>query len=154
LISIGRELLPRARKVWLFAVFLGLALFSAQTAIFGGTESWWSQRQDLQTYDTVAGWVKEHVPPEAIILTERSDKYLWPAHTVLVPQGDDHYLQAGEELLEQGRIVYYARPSVSPIQLDYLQRNWQQYNLHLGPVLYDENEISIYPVELYSHDIE
>jgi hypothetical protein len=154
LISIGRELLPRARRAWLFAVFLGLALFSAQTAIFGGAESWWSQRQDLQTYDTVAGWVKEHVPPEAIILTERSDKYLWPAHTVLVPQGDDHYLQAGAELLEQGRIVYYARPSVSPIQLDYLQRNWQQYNLHLGPVLYDENEISIYPVELYSHDTE
>jgi hypothetical protein len=152
LLTFGREFLPRMRRLWLGLMFGALMLFTLQTAILHGEESWWSQRQDLYAYDQIAGRVTAEVPAEAIILTERADKYLWPAHTVLVPQGDDHYLQAAEELLEQGRMIYYVRPSLSAIQLDYLQTSWKQYNLHLGPMLFDQEGVAVYPVSILAKD--
>ncbi len=148
ILSIGRELLPRTRRLWLASVFIVLILFSAQTAVLRGEESWRKQRQDLLSYDRIASRIKQEVPSQAIILTERADKYLWPAYTVLVPQGDNHYLQAAEELLEQKRTIYYVRPSLNSEQLAALQTNWQQYNLRLGSLLFDQEGISVYPVNL------
>jgi len=148
ILTFSRQFFPRVRRLWLGAMFSALAVFTLQTAVLRGDESWWSQRQDLQVYDKMAMKISQELPAEAIILTERADKYLWPTHTVLVPQGDDNYLQAAAGLLQEKRTIYYVRPSLTATQLDYLQSNWQQYNLQLGPSVIDQDGISVFPVHL------
>ncbi len=129
-------------------VIVVLMLVSSGRVLYQPGEGVISLRQELCKYQSVGQQVVDTTEPEAIILTPRSDKLIWPYRRVITPSGDDGYLRAIPGILKEGVPVYYLHLPLSDQGRQELQSDWSQYGFTLGPEIWQNQSLALYRLQL------
>lgn len=69
-------------------VLVGMVAMNAQT-VFGGTDGFVSTRAALKTFEEKRAVILDHTEPDAIVIVDRADKYVFPYRQVIVPLRSD-----------------------------------------------------------------
>lgn len=131
--------------------FLGMSLlvFLWHTAITGSDESILAKQATLKGYSELAAWVVGNIPHDAVIVTDKSDKYVWPHRTVITSYQSDAALAALEKLVREDRypVFFMGReffPDIPGVDAERLS----SFGLSLAQPLHRQYGIAVYPLQL------
>ena len=98
---------PRKRKIF-FGVFAILfVLSSASDVLFSPQEGLLPLRQTLFADEAAAKIIFANTEPDAIIVVDRADKFLFPSRRVVVPLRSDATYAALPALIDQSPLYYF-----------------------------------------------
>ncbi len=121
-----------------------LILFSFYQVYFTKNDGWLAQSQYVRAYYQEWQMIKKIVPAKAVIISERSDKYLYPYYRVVVPQGDLPLWPRIKAIYDSVDIYYYSSSDVAQIMAT--KKIMAQSNLDLSEHIVISNNLSLYKV--------
>jgi len=135
----------------LIVIFL---ILNFQAAVWGKEEGLLTMKNNLVKDAELVESMFSHIEPEAIIISERFDKFLWPKYKVIIGNlSDKSHPQAYAELAEQGIPLYYYGFIFPPGDFAYLNsRKLAEVNLELEIIKLDEeSRIGLYKLQVTSN---
>lgn len=147
LIVLGIDfLLNKIKNKSIFSVLIVgiLILFSFYQVYFTKNDGWLAQSQYVRGYYQEWQMIKKIVPAKAVIISERSDKYLYPYYRVVVPQGDLPLWPRIKEIYGSVDIYYYSSSDVAQIMAT--KKIMAQSNLDLSEHVAISNNLNLYKV--------
>ncbi|MCB9802593.1 glycosyltransferase family 39 protein [Candidatus Nomurabacteria bacterium] len=107
----GILFLSRVKKwknfLTIFLVLL-LTIFSLRLAFFAPNDGLLKNKENIDLYYQQFAKVKQIIPADAVIITERSDKIFFPEFKVVVPQGDLPLWPRIASLMEEREVFYFS----------------------------------------------
>lgn len=150
LVVIGINYLTRSLKnkyFWQLAILLFLIVFSVNQVVFTKNDGLLAHGQYVQDYYRQWQAIKKIAPADSIIISERSDKYLYPYYRVVVPQGDLALWPRIKNIYGSVDIYYYT--SEKSEQLRQVEILMSKYKLQLSePVVINDNFV-LYKVSIH-----
>ncbi len=129
---------------WQALILVFLICFSLNQVIFTKNDGLLAQSQYVQGYYQEWQAIKKIAPAGSIIISERSDKYLYPYYRVVVPQGDLALWPRIKNIYGTVDIYYYT--STKGEQLEETKRIMVENNLQLSEIILVNNNLSLYKV--------
>lgn len=129
---------------WQTCIIVGLVLFSANQIIFTANDGWLASARYIYGYYKEYQNIKAVVPAESVIISERSDKYLYPYYRVVVPQGDLELWPRVKSIYGTIGIYYYASDSVE--QLAKVKSIMASSQLDLSAPILINGDLTLYQV--------
>lgn len=99
------------------AVIIGVLIIGNANAVYSGPDGLVSLTQSLRTGAKLRTEVANHTPVQAIIATEREDKFIWPTRQVMVRFMDPRVRAAAASLTARDWPVYYLSRTLTEDQL-------------------------------------
>ncbi len=132
--AIAARLAPRRQTVILVLVLFAVAAASGVTVFGAKDEGLLAMRDALIRDDAAAKEIVARTPPDAVVIVDRADKYVFPERSVIVPLRSDATYAALGALV--ARIpVYYFGLALPPADLAYLrQTTLAPQGLAISPV--------------------
>lgn len=87
--------------------FLGIVLFSISKVFIAGAEAFFYGRENWNIYERVLTEVRQEVPKDAIIISERSDKIFFPEYEVIDVSVDAENIWKRLSEVPASRPLYY-----------------------------------------------
>jgi hypothetical protein len=128
-------------------IFSFLILFSARQVIFTKNDGLLDHGQYVKKYHQEWQAIKKIAPAGSVIISERSDKYLYPYYRVVVPQGDLAVWPRIKNILGSVDIYYYS--SEKPEQLRQVEILMSNYKLQLSEPFIISDNFTLYKVSLH-----
>jgi hypothetical protein len=142
-------LVKNTQRILTMLFFIFAFIFLYLTVITGSPESILAKRDALRGYDMIATWVTEHTSSDAVILTAKGDKYLWPNRLVITSfTNTKAFAAAGHYRAIEGRSIYYSGVTMDEVKYAAFNERLRQEGLELGDAIYTFRDVSIYPLEL------
>lgn len=128
-------------------LIVGLVFFLYGSAFVGNREGILEKSVTLSGYDTIAGWVDENTPESSLIVTDKSDKYIWPNRLVMSPPTEEKDLAALAHFVSILHVpTYYMGLTVSESEYGLIKDRWNSQQLELGDLQFTHEDISVYPI--------
>lgn len=96
------------KNFWQIIIIITLSLFSWRQVIFTKNDGWIDQARYIKAYYQEWQNIQPLAPPGSVIISERSDKYLYPYYRVVVPQGDLELWPRIQNIYRAVDIYYYS----------------------------------------------
>jgi hypothetical protein len=132
---------------WQSCILIFLTLFSASQVIFTKNDGLLAHGQYVQEYYREWQAIKKIAPAGSVIISERSDKYLYPYYRVVVPQGDLAIWPRIKNIFGSVDIYYYS--SEKPEQLRQVEILMTKYKLQLSEPFIISDNFTLYKVSLH-----
>lgn len=133
---------------WQVVILGCLILFSVNQVVFTKHDGLLAHARYVQDYYRQWQAIKKIAPAGSIIISERSDKYLYPYYRVVVPQGDLALWPRIKNIYGSVDIYYYTSEKSEQLrQVEILMSN---YKLQLSEPLVINNNFVLYKVSLHS----
>ncbi len=123
-------------------------LFSYRVTMSGSPETILAKQKTLNTYDAVASWVRSELPQDAIIVAERSDKYVWPHRLVITSYESDAGRRALAHYLGRGTRLYFVGPTKDERKMAEINETWRPFRFALEEKIFTQADISVYRIVL------
>ncbi len=141
-----RKLAESHNTAKLFGVFpeiyLASALLLAPPLVFSGIDGLRAVRGQLTYMEQVKSDVLENSPKDAIIVTDREDKFFWPDRAVMVRFYDPAIGKAISGLLVKGFKVYYFTPRGDEEKMKKVESYMGEFNVSAESVKkYKDHEL-------------
>lgn len=128
-------------------IFSFLILFSAKQVIFTKNDGLLAHGQYVQAYYHEWQDIKKIAPAGSVIISERSDKYLYPYYRVVVPQGDLALWSRIKNIYGSVDIYYYSSETTEQLRL--VEISMSKYKLQLSEPSIINNNFTLYKVTLH-----
>ncbi|MDQ5971017.1 MAG: hypothetical protein QG603_794 [Patescibacteria group bacterium] len=132
---------------WQLAILLFLIIFSVNQVVFTKNDGLLAHAQYVQDYYREWQAIKKIAPAGSIIISERSDKYLYPYYRVVVPQGDLALWPRIKDIYGSVDIYYYT--SEKSEQLRQVEILMSKYKLQLSEPRTINDNFILYKVSLH-----
>ena len=136
---------PMAKPVVRVLIIAVLFVFSYNVTMIAGDGGILSQRTVLSHYDRFAGGVLQHTEENAIIVTARGDKYIWPHRDVITSFSDDAAV-AAVGYYAAHRPLYYVAQTATNDGLQSMNALWKGAGIAIGDRLFVDEELSLYAI--------
>lgn len=146
LITESVQFISKKRQVIALATcVIVFALLSLHQLTFGA-DGFIKTRIALATFQEKQTVVLAHTADSAIIITDRSDKFLFPQRQVIVPLRDDATYKAIPVLVESNPLYYFGitLPEVDRVFLEEVRFKEAGLKIRLITTIYDESLYEIY----------
>lgn len=121
-------------------------LFSYRVTMSGSPETILAKQKTLKTYDAVASWVRSDLPQDAIIVAEKSDKYIWPHRLVITSYESGASRRALAHYLGKGTRLYYVGPTKDERKKAEINETWRPFRFALEEKIFTQADISVYRI--------
>lgn len=111
-VQVGRRF-PRAT----FAIIIGLLLIGNTNVVYSGLDGLSNLTQSLRNGAMLRAEIIKTTSEQAIIITEREDKFIWPARQVMVRFDHPRVRQAAADLVARNWPVYYLSRTLTDGQI-------------------------------------
>lgn len=111
-----------------------------------GTDGFLATRKALASFQEKQSIVLMHTPNNAVIITDRSDKFIFPEREVIVPLRDEATYRAIPELVEMYPLYYFGitLPEVDRLFLEEVRFKETQLKVRLVTTIHDESLYEIH----------
>lgn len=95
---------------------------ASSLVVFGGEDGLWATHVHLQMFAQKKDFVLEHTEPNAIVIVDRADKFLFPDRRVVVPLRSPQTYAALPELARAAPLYYFGI-TLPPEDVEYFTQN-------------------------------
>lgn len=139
-------MIGRSQAKITFAIILGLLVIGNANAVYSGVDGITALTHSLRMGATLRDVVRANTAPQAVIITEREDKFIWPARQVMVRFDHPRVRQAAANFVAREWPVYYVARTLSSTQLQTMNEWLEPVQLRFA----DSKEIvdgyTLYPI--------
>lgn len=104
-----------------------------------------AKARTLRSYDSLAGYIRDHIPESAIVITDKSDKYIWPSRIVMRTPRDEKDFETVAFFLNQ-RNIYYVGLISDSMTNEFLEKQFKDGGFFISEPLHEHEGIGIYTV--------
>lgn len=132
------------QNIWRILISSALILFSLYQFYFTTNDGWLAVSRYVRGYYTEYQAIKKIAPPGSVIISERSDKYLYPYYRVVGPQGDLPVWPRIKNIHGVVEVYFYSNQSVE--QIESLRQTMSSSQLDLSVPILIKEDFNLYQV--------